>query len=179
MLGQRSNQLNYVPTRQINKMRNRQLLCGFARFAYRAWNCLCCPKERDSCPNRPQTATKFRLLPAPVPCENPLAQTAPGDPDCSQPGQERQQDLSRDSAQKYPNSFSQNTKDHLHFPGTLCGQAQIPATKPRRERLQHGFQRNSSLSSARLSALELDPAFVEAIKHLDAECAVLHALRFE
>jgi hypothetical protein len=32
--GQRSNQLNYVPTRQINKMRNRQCLCGFARFAY-------------------------------------------------------------------------------------------------------------------------------------------------
>ena len=34
MAGQRSNQLNYVPTRQINKMRNRQCLCGFARFAY-------------------------------------------------------------------------------------------------------------------------------------------------
>jgi hypothetical protein len=34
--GQRSNQLNYVPTRHINEMRNRQCLCGFARFAYRA-----------------------------------------------------------------------------------------------------------------------------------------------
>ena len=34
--GQRSNQLNYVPTRQINQMRNRQYLCGFARFAYSA-----------------------------------------------------------------------------------------------------------------------------------------------
>ena len=32
--GQRSNQLNYVPTRQINEMRNRQCLCGFARIAY-------------------------------------------------------------------------------------------------------------------------------------------------
>ena len=31
--GQRSNQLNYVPTRQINQMRNRQCLCGFARIA--------------------------------------------------------------------------------------------------------------------------------------------------
>ena len=31
--GQRSNQLNYVPTRQINEMRNRRYLCGFARFA--------------------------------------------------------------------------------------------------------------------------------------------------
>jgi len=30
MAGQRSNQLNYVPTRQINKMRNIQCLCGFA-----------------------------------------------------------------------------------------------------------------------------------------------------
>src|SRR2546428_257363 len=32
--GQRSNQLNYVPTRQINEMRNNQCLCGLARFAY-------------------------------------------------------------------------------------------------------------------------------------------------
>jgi hypothetical protein len=31
--GQRSNQLNYVPTRQINEMRNRQCLCGIARTA--------------------------------------------------------------------------------------------------------------------------------------------------
>jgi hypothetical protein len=31
--GQRSNQLNYVPTRQINNIQNRQRLCGFARFA--------------------------------------------------------------------------------------------------------------------------------------------------
>ena len=57
--GQRSNQLNYVPTRQINEMRNNQCLCGFAQIAYRAWSCLCCLKERDSCPNRPQTAYKF------------------------------------------------------------------------------------------------------------------------
>jgi hypothetical protein len=33
--GQRSNQLNYVPTRQINEMRNTQCLCSFARFASR------------------------------------------------------------------------------------------------------------------------------------------------
>jgi hypothetical protein len=31
--GQRSNQLNYVPTRQINDMRNRQCLCGFVSGA--------------------------------------------------------------------------------------------------------------------------------------------------
>src|SRR5438270_5109716 len=55
----RTNQLNYVPTRQINEMRNRQCLCGFAQIAYRACSCLCCLKERDSCPNRPQTAYKF------------------------------------------------------------------------------------------------------------------------
>ena len=34
--GQRSNQLNYVPTRQIDEMRNRQCLCGIARIAYLA-----------------------------------------------------------------------------------------------------------------------------------------------
>ncbi len=31
--GQRSNQLNYVPTRQINNMQDRQCLCRFARSA--------------------------------------------------------------------------------------------------------------------------------------------------
>ena len=70
MTGQRSNQLNYVPTRQINEMRNRQCLCGFARFAYRGWNCPCCLKERDSCPNRPQTATKFEPFPALLHAQN-------------------------------------------------------------------------------------------------------------
>ena len=44
--GQRSNQLNYVPTRQINEMRNRQCLCGFARFAYRAPIAFGCLRER-------------------------------------------------------------------------------------------------------------------------------------
>ena len=34
--GQRSNQLNYVPTRQINEVRNNQCLCGLARSAYNA-----------------------------------------------------------------------------------------------------------------------------------------------
>src|SRR5580704_18370623 len=47
------------------------------------------------------------------------------------------------------------------------------------ECLQHGLQPDFSLSRASLSALELDPAFVEAIKHLDAGYGVLHALRFE
>jgi hypothetical protein len=43
MAGQRSNQLNYVPTRQINEMRNRQCLYGFARFAYNAQSALTDP----------------------------------------------------------------------------------------------------------------------------------------
>ena len=110
--GQRSNQLNYVPTRQINEMRNRQCLYSFARFAYRAWNCLCCPKERDSCPDRPQTASKFGHFHALLRFAKQSAQRTPGDPDCRQPGQNRQQDLSRALAQKYPNSFSENTKGH-------------------------------------------------------------------
>ncbi len=37
MAGQRSNQLNYVPTRQINKMRNNQCLCGIARLIWTRW----------------------------------------------------------------------------------------------------------------------------------------------
>ena len=43
MAGQRSNQLNYVPTRQINEMPNRQCLCGIARFAYNAPSALTDP----------------------------------------------------------------------------------------------------------------------------------------
>jgi hypothetical protein len=34
--GQRSNQLNYVPSCQINEMRNNQCLCGIAPIAYNA-----------------------------------------------------------------------------------------------------------------------------------------------
>ena len=59
MAGQRSNQLNYVPTRQINKMRNRQCLCGIARIAYNALLAFPCLKERCFRRNRPQTAHKF------------------------------------------------------------------------------------------------------------------------
>jgi hypothetical protein len=63
--GQRSNQLNYVPTRQINGMRNRQRLCGLARFAYRAPVAPGCLKRRDFWLNRPQTAYKSWLHSAP------------------------------------------------------------------------------------------------------------------
>src|SRR5229473_2855390 len=59
MVGQRSNQLNYVPTCQINKMRNRQCLCGIAQIAYRALMAFPCLKERCFRRNRPQTAHKF------------------------------------------------------------------------------------------------------------------------
>jgi hypothetical protein len=52
--GQRSNQLNYVPTRQINEMRNRRCLCGFALFAYTAQNYRIGSKERDLWLNRPK-----------------------------------------------------------------------------------------------------------------------------
>ena len=115
--GQRSNQLNYVPTRQINKMRNNQCLCGLARFAYRAPIAPDCPKERDSCPNRPQTASKFRHFPARLRFPKQPAQRAPGDPELCQSGQNHQKSFRKSLSQKYPNSFSQNTKDHLHFPG--------------------------------------------------------------
>ena|SRR5579864_1160121 len=114
--GQRSNQLNYVPTRQINEMRNNQCLCGFARFAYRAQFAPDCPNERDSCPNRPQTASKFRHFRALLRFPKQPAQRAPGDPEFCQSGQNHQQNFRKSSSQKYPNSFSQNTKDYLHFP---------------------------------------------------------------
>jgi hypothetical protein len=39
-VGQRPNQLNYVPTRQINEMSNNQCLCGFERIAYIAQSAL-------------------------------------------------------------------------------------------------------------------------------------------
>src|SRR3984957_8853164 len=45
--------------------------------------------------------------------------------------------------------------------------------------LQHGSQLDFSFSRASLSALEFNPAFVEAIEHLNAGCGVLHALRLE
>jgi len=48
---------------------------------------------------------------------------------------------------------------------------------PFEERLEHGFQCDFSLSRTSFTALELDPAFVEAIKHLNTGCGVLHALR--
>ncbi len=66
--GQRSNQLNYVPTRQIN-------------------------------------------VPALLLSTKQPSKRALGDPDYSQPGPRRQQNLSRSSAQKYPNSFSRNTEE--------------------------------------------------------------------
>ena len=116
--GQRSNQLNYVPTRQINKMRNKQCLCGFARLAYRAPVAPDCPKERDSCPNRPQTASKFRRFRAVLRYPKQPEQRALGDPEFCQSGQNHQQNFRKSLSRKYPNSFSQNTKDHLHFPGS-------------------------------------------------------------
>jgi hypothetical protein len=91
-------------------MRNRQRLCGLARFAYRAWNCRVGPKERDSCPNRPQTATKFGDFPALLQCTKRSAQSTLGNPSRRPFGQIRQYDLSRCLAPKYPNSLSQNTK---------------------------------------------------------------------
>jgi len=96
-------------------MRNKQCLCGSACFAYRAWNCLCCPKERNSCPNRPQTASKFRCFRALLRYQKQPAQRAPGDPEFCQSGQNHQQNFRKSLSQKYPNSFSHNTKDHLHF----------------------------------------------------------------
>lgn len=48
---------------------------------------------------------------------------------------------------------------------------------PFNERLQYGFQCYFSLSRTGLTALELNPAFVKAIKHFNTGCGVLHAFR--
>jgi len=96
-------------------MRNNQCLCGFARFSYRAPVAPDCPKERDSYPNRPQTASKFRHFRALLRFPRHPAQRAPGDPEFCESGQIHQQNFRKSLSQKYPNSFSQNTKDHLHF----------------------------------------------------------------
>jgi len=71
-------------------------------------------------PNRPQTASKSRHSCALLRLPKEPAQRAPGDPDCRQPGQNHQQNFRKSLSQKYPNSFSQNTKDHLHYPGSDC-----------------------------------------------------------
>jgi hypothetical protein len=109
--GQRSNQLNCVPTRQINEMRNRQCLCGFARIAYRAPVARDCLKGRDFWLNRPQTAYKSWLHFAPQRCAKKLARSIPNDPSCHDFGSDHRQDLNKLLAQKYPNSFSQNAKE--------------------------------------------------------------------
>ena len=68
MAGQRSNQLNYVPTRQINEMRNLQFLCGIARIAYRASIALCRLKKRYYWRSRPKPRTNFTTGAA-TPCK--------------------------------------------------------------------------------------------------------------
>ena len=103
--GQRSNQLNYVPTRQISEIRNRQCLCGFAQ-AYIA-----------------QIAQAIRI--APISAEPPInfgdfmllryVQNAPhrllrAIQISDNLGHSREQNLSRGLAQGHLNSFPQNTK---------------------------------------------------------------------
>ena len=92
--GQRSNQLNYVPTRQINEMRNRQCLCGFARFAYIALFAAACLKERSYWLNRLQTAYKFHRRSSPF-LQKPPNWTS---------------QFSQCNSHKYLNSFAQNAK---------------------------------------------------------------------
>ena len=105
--GQRSNQLNYVPTRQINEMRNRQCLCGFASIAYDTPVAPGLPKEPDFWLNRRQIVASLCAF-SDVPKKT--ARSTPSDPSCHLFGSHRQQTLSKSLAQKYPNSFSQNAK---------------------------------------------------------------------
>jgi hypothetical protein len=58
--GQRSNQLNYVPTPEISHIAESCSGCGFAGFAYSAAFALLAPDSGNSGMNRPQTAYKNR-----------------------------------------------------------------------------------------------------------------------
>jgi hypothetical protein len=98
--GQRSNQLNYVPTRQINWMRNRQCLYGLAPFAYSAQNCRIGSKERDFWLNRPQTASNSLFFPALAPCEKEPPEGFPRNPSPCELEQNRSRHLSRSSARR-------------------------------------------------------------------------------
>jgi hypothetical protein len=73
-----------------------------------------------------------------VPGENPLARTALGDPDCSQPGRNRQRSLSKCLAQKYPNSFSQNTEERR-----ACAISSTSLT----ENTRHGWHYRNALAT--------------------------------
>ena len=101
MAGQRSNQLNYVPTRQINEMRNRQCLCGFAQIAYRALIAFPCLKERSYRPNSPQTDHKF-LAGLPY-CPGLYASMA------------RKRTQGKRTSQKHRNSFPSSAKVRAGF----------------------------------------------------------------
>jgi hypothetical protein len=59
--GQRSNQLNYVPTPKISHIAESRAECGFAGFAYSAAFALHAPDNGNSGMNRPQTAYKKSL----------------------------------------------------------------------------------------------------------------------
>jgi hypothetical protein len=91
-------------------MRNNQCLCGFARFAYRASAAPACPKERDSCPNRPQTASKFGVPVHFCDFQNGQHRELLTIQSSANPGK------TKTFANLCPNSFSQNPKDHLYFP---------------------------------------------------------------
>jgi hypothetical protein len=92
MAGQRSNQLNYVPTRQINNMRNRQCLCGFAQIAYRALIAFPCLKERSYRRNRPQIPERTTVLPKTIRADG------------------REENKGKRTSQKHPNSFPSSGK---------------------------------------------------------------------
>jgi hypothetical protein len=94
-------------------MRNRQCLCGFAQFAFRASVAPDCPKERDFWLNRPQTVASLCAWR----CARRPARSTPTDPSCHDFGSHRQQNLDKPlvQVQKYPNSFCQIVKDPPRF----------------------------------------------------------------
>src|ERR1700693_3296435 len=76
------------------------------------------PKRPELLVFRSEPTINLDHFPALLHPQKHLLQAAASDPEFCQPGQNHQQNFRKSLSQKYPNSFSQNTKDDLHFPGS-------------------------------------------------------------
>jgi|SRR5580693_7851974 hypothetical protein len=90
--------------------------------------CLDCSKRPELLVFWSEPPIKFAHFPALLHAQNTFYGAAAGDPEFYQPRQNHQQNFRKSLSQKYPNSFSQNTKDHLHFPGSDCTKFSNSAT---------------------------------------------------
>ena len=105
--GQRSNQLNYVPTRLVNKMRNRRSSCRFARIALRAPLAPESQKRARFLAERSISVTSFCAF---VKRKSACAGQSKQHPICHHFGYHCNKSWTKHLVQKYPNSFPQKGK---------------------------------------------------------------------